>query len=414
MLTKNIVQCASRGRNGCYKSLLLATLFVSWFFVLLVVLPAFAQDRFGVEYGTGAGLSTQDVRITIANIIRYALGVIGIVFLVLIIYGGVTWMTAGGHEKNIEKAKKIITNAVIGLIIIFLAFGIVSFVIGKLEQAVNNGGGGGGAAVCGNGICEAGETGSNCSADCSGLPWDGGAGFNVTATSPNDQQTGVKVCQRVQAMFNADVMGASVNDTSVNIHAIGGAQITGTYTISGNSFSFTHPEFNQDTSYEATVTTQVHSTAGTNLEREKVWTFTTGSETDSTLPTVSTVYPTNGETDVCQSAPIQAIFSEEMDVTTFTVANILLEKQDATGNWVGVVLGSVTAGTDFKSFSAYPAAPFEANATYRVRLLPGILDSCGNPLDGNGNGTADGAGDEYLWSFTAGNTLDCSPIITAV
>ncbi|MFA4873496.1 MAG: Ig-like domain-containing protein [Patescibacteria group bacterium] len=402
------MQRAPHGRTGYYKSLLLATLFISGFFVLFLALPAFAQDRFGVEYGTGTGLSTQDVRITIANIIRYALGVIGIVFLVLIIYGGVTWMTAGGDAQRVEKAKKIITNAVIGLIIIFLAFGIVSFVIGKLEQAVNNGGGGG-PAVCGNGICEAGEIVS-CPSDCSGLPGGGGAGFNVIATNPNDQQTGVKVCQLVQAQFSANLDRLSVNDTTVNIHPIGGTQITGTYTFSDISFSFHHPEFDRNTSYEATVTTQVQSTAGTNLEREKVWTFTTGSETDSTLPTVATVYPGNGETDVCRDAPIQVTFSEEMDVTTFTVANILLEKQDAAGVWVGVVLVSITPGTDFKSFSAYPAGSFDANTAYRVRLLTGILDNCGNPLDGDGDGIAS----DYQWSFTTGDTVGCFPIITAV
>ncbi|MFA7654274.1 MAG: pilin [Candidatus Magasanikbacteria bacterium] len=77
----------------------------------------------------GAGLpAPQDPRQVAATIIRSALGILGILFLGLIIYAGFLWMTAGGNEENVKKAKGYIFNAIIGLIIIFSAYSITFFV----------------------------------------------------------------------------------------------------------------------------------------------------------------------------------------------------------------------------------------------------------------------------------------------
>ena len=75
------------------------------------------------------GLPATDIRLIIANIIRAALGLMGIVLLVLIIYGGYLWMTAGGNDEQIAKAKQVLLNATVGLIIILSAYGIVIFVM---------------------------------------------------------------------------------------------------------------------------------------------------------------------------------------------------------------------------------------------------------------------------------------------
>lgn len=71
---------------------------------------------------------------TIGNLINQALAILGIIIVVLIIYGGFLWMTAGGNSENVDKAKKIIINATIGLIIVLAAYSITYFVI----QAVMN------------------------------------------------------------------------------------------------------------------------------------------------------------------------------------------------------------------------------------------------------------------------------------
>lgn len=396
---------ALNATQGKIRRYALAALTLIALFVFIIALPVYAQDRFGVEYGAGSGLSTQDVRTTIANIIRYALGVIGAIFLVLIIYGGVTWMTAGGQEQKVEKAKKIITNATIGLIIIFLAFAIVSFVIGKLEEATGGGGGGGGGDPCPNPPC---------------LPGGSGSGFNVSSVYPPDLQLNVKLCAVVQGIFNADIAPATINSTSVTVHPLGSVNINGSYAVNANNFAFSHPEFLPGTPYEATITTDVRNLVGDYLERPRVWNFTTGTESDDILPRVEGVYPLDGATDICLAAPIQVIFSEEMNVTTLNASNVILEKQLPDGTWMSTAVGSVAAGTDFSSMSVYPVGNFEPNTQYRVTLLTGITDSCGNPLDGNRNGIADGAGDTYdssvsgPWTFTTGTTSECTPFISSV
>ncbi len=87
------------------------------------------------------GLPTTDIRLIIAKIIRIALGLLGIIALVLILYSGFLWMTAGGNEEQIDSAKKVLTNTVIGLAIILSAYAIVSFVISKLIGATTDGAG---------------------------------------------------------------------------------------------------------------------------------------------------------------------------------------------------------------------------------------------------------------------------------
>lgn len=68
-------------------------------------------------------------------IINALMGVLGTLLVLYLIYGGFLWMTAGGEEKQVEKAKEIIKNSIIGLIVIFLAYGIANFVITALVTA---------------------------------------------------------------------------------------------------------------------------------------------------------------------------------------------------------------------------------------------------------------------------------------
>ena len=73
----------------------------------------------------GAGFDgANDPRNIVVSIIKIALGFLGTLFLVLIIYAGFLWMTAGGEEEKAGKAKKLIFNGVIGLAIILAAYSI--------------------------------------------------------------------------------------------------------------------------------------------------------------------------------------------------------------------------------------------------------------------------------------------------
>src|SRR3989344_3506629 len=64
-----------------------------------------------------------------------------IVAILLILYGGFVWMTSQGNRDQVDKAKKIITNAAIGLVIIFVSFSIAQVVVGVIMSATGVGGG---------------------------------------------------------------------------------------------------------------------------------------------------------------------------------------------------------------------------------------------------------------------------------
>ena len=84
-----------------------------------------------------AGLGTAEPSPMIAKIIKVVLGFLGTVAVVLIIYAGFLWMTAGGNEEQIKKARGLLINAVIGLIIILAAYGIAYFAIERLIKATS-------------------------------------------------------------------------------------------------------------------------------------------------------------------------------------------------------------------------------------------------------------------------------------
>jgi hypothetical protein len=68
----------------------------------------------------------------IGALIGVALSFLGIIFLVLTIYAGFTWMTAGGNETKVLRAKATLRNSVIGLIIVVSAYSITRFVFNSL------------------------------------------------------------------------------------------------------------------------------------------------------------------------------------------------------------------------------------------------------------------------------------------
>ena len=71
----------------------------------------------------------------VVQLIRMALGFLAFVFLILLLYAGFKWMMSGGNAETIDKAKKIITSALIGLAIIFLSYAITAFIFDVVLSA---------------------------------------------------------------------------------------------------------------------------------------------------------------------------------------------------------------------------------------------------------------------------------------
>lgn len=94
-----------------------------------------AKAGWGAE-PTGQSSLAGIIQITISAF----LGLLGIIFIVLIVYAGYNWMTARGDEEKVTLAKQTLSRAVIGLIIIVAAYSITYFVF------INLPGGGGNSA----------------------------------------------------------------------------------------------------------------------------------------------------------------------------------------------------------------------------------------------------------------------------
>jgi amino acid transporter len=91
------------------------------------------QERaFSQSSGLNAATNLPSV---IADIIEVVLGLLGVIFIILLVYAGYEWMTASGNEEKIDKAKSTIFRAIIGLAIVIAAYSITYFVFNSLNQS---------------------------------------------------------------------------------------------------------------------------------------------------------------------------------------------------------------------------------------------------------------------------------------
>jgi hypothetical protein len=80
-----------------------------------------------IATATGGQGSFRQLVLTILN---FFLGFLGLLAVVMIIYGGILYVSAAGAQEKIDKGKKIIMYAIVGIVIILLSFAIVNTVLG--------------------------------------------------------------------------------------------------------------------------------------------------------------------------------------------------------------------------------------------------------------------------------------------
>jgi hypothetical protein len=133
------------------KKSILASLFLLLFVVpaLFISLPTtqVLADQVLVEGQTGleevgsvfgGERAKQDPRSLIANIISIVLGFLAVIFLGLTVFAGFQYMTAGGNTEKTSKALALLKNAIIGLVIVFMAWALTRFTIVMLNRAAKN------------------------------------------------------------------------------------------------------------------------------------------------------------------------------------------------------------------------------------------------------------------------------------
>jgi len=176
------------------------------FFVWHPIPSAIAQTptTFTVEpIGSQLGVGEADLKQTIINILKWVLGILSLVAVSFLIYGGVLWMTAAGREQQVEKAKRVILQALIGMVIVLLAWAIVLFVARSLTNATNGG---------------PTEPGIPCNPmveDCFGT---GVRTFDITAintcSEPPNYSANVPRASAVSIIFNASLNDTNTSDPS--------------------------------------------------------------------------------------------------------------------------------------------------------------------------------------------------------
>lgn len=67
----------------------------------------------------------------ILTIVDYFLGFLGLLAVIMVVYGGVTYVSSAGNDEAVGKAKKIIMYALIGIVVILLSFVVVKAVLGS-------------------------------------------------------------------------------------------------------------------------------------------------------------------------------------------------------------------------------------------------------------------------------------------
>lgn len=114
-----------------------------------ILVPAFAHaaafDGGGVFEGLGfasaiAGLANGDIRSTTIGIVITVLSFLALLAVIVIIAAGIYLIVGMGSDESKEKAKKMILYTIIGLVVVFFAVLIVSFVIFALQGGFGGGG----------------------------------------------------------------------------------------------------------------------------------------------------------------------------------------------------------------------------------------------------------------------------------
>lgn len=103
--------------------------------VAALAFPTLARALSIDNVGASIGLAAPDFSVLLVNLVNWILGLLGVIAVAMIILGGFQWLISGGNDESVAAAKKTIGNAVIGIIVVLLAWAVVHFTIGTIENA---------------------------------------------------------------------------------------------------------------------------------------------------------------------------------------------------------------------------------------------------------------------------------------
>lgn len=246
-----------------------------------------AGDTFGVaQVGETVKLGASDPREIAGRFINIALGVLGLITVVLILYGGFLYMTSNGSEEKIAEGKKYIINATIGLVIILSAWAIVLFVFRQLTDAiVGDGGTGSGSSDPIDGPACNPEIPGDCDNQCKkypGLSACEDRAFYVKSITPGNLTTETALTTDmnnivIRVLFSHALASDTNVSKSVAVQEVGGTNIVPTsvsllennrlleiqYAPNGKLMPF-----KAETTYVVTVNKELKDSQGKSLESD--------------------------------------------------------------------------------------------------------------------------------------------------
>lgn len=422
---------------------------------------ALAQAESAAAVAESAGLGNADLLSIIGTIINVFLGLLGVVFLILIIYAGFRWMTAGGSEEQVNSAKKILINATVGLVITLSAYAIATFVINTLDRAIN---GGGGTTPSGTVSIErfSGSLGGGAIQDHYPLRNQTGVARNaniiVTFREAMDLPSFIDGYDTngTPTDLSDDIAATSLNTDNVKIFVTADGQnsalteVAVSFTDDLRTLVFNPTPYlgsaTEDVSYTVILGSNIKGADGADVFSAAAdhyeWSFITGTVIDTEPPRVVSVSPAAGGS-YAKNIAVQVTFDEAVDpVSAAGIRQTVggFDNLQVTGAAGTPEPGTYAISNGYKTVTFTTSALCGANSCgENVYCLPGgqaisvlvqaatvgvsppatdifpydgVVDVAANSLDGNGDGSA---GDDYQWQFNTTDQIFLSaPVIESI
>ncbi len=218
------------------------------------------------------------------------------------------------------------------------------------------------------------------------------AGPEIVSVTPAQGVGDVLRTTTVTANFSTAMAADSFTNNSFRVEAPGGVEVYGTRTLDSvnNRITFTpSASLLAATTYTATMTTGVKSSANVALATTFSWTFTTAA-----APVMVGVTPSSGGTNVATGTTVTATFNVDMNASTFTVDSFKVTAGST------AVAGTRSYDAVNRRVTFTPSAALAGTTTYTAVLTSAVTGANGVALDQN-----------TYWSFT---TTGVPPTVTAV
>ena len=428
--------------------------------------PAFAAAQTALEqFGEVSILPQTSLPIVIARLIRAVLGVLGIITVLLVMYAGWLYMTSGGDAHRMEKAKKLLKNGGIGLLIILSSFTITQFILNALL-----GGGTSGPRI--RSVAErygeplAGALNGRMITDHyperNAVDMPRNVQIFVTFAEPVRPSTIIKGYDDAKTYAEADPPPTALDERSVLIFrtleeeddALVPNAVNVFVTEDWKTFVFDPVGLlgndKTDTNYTVKLTSRISKKiGGSSLLGPKgyPWTFEVSTVSDLTPPQVVSVAPAPDQAHD-RNMTIEMTFSEAMSPAAATgswkngsgFTNITVTSAKGAASPAGVngafeisnAYRTVTFTTDdacaqdpcgntiyclpgdASILATAKAAAIDPNNKPQAKLVGGrfngLVDAAGNSLDGNGENGAEGPdADNFSWPFLTRDAIDMVP-----